>query len=583
MERLFLECTIRAALLVAGTAIVILALRVKDAAAKHKIWTGVMLLMLMLPAWTAWGPKPSVRLLPVLAQKTTTALAHDFLTGIPQPRKTDSEDFRATRSPVWNWQSAFLGVYLLGFSTLLLRLAIGTVRARKLVCRAVPFEGRLTSSSFAVPVTVGLLHPKVILPEQWREWPQAKLDAVLTHECEHARRRDPLIKWLAVFNRALYWFHPVAWWLESSLSALAEEACDNLVLSRGHRPRDYSEYLVQMARCVSESAVRLNIAGVHMPGSSLPKRIRRITQGSPTDSISRGRMALVVAACAVSCAVFAGSNLDHALAGAPKISPQYQPSGSPTSATNRPEFDSVTIRFDAGGDQPPGVGPTTANTSLGLLVASAYELPESQFFGLPDWADSDRFDIRATAGGHPGPDQTSLMWQSVLADRFKLTMHHETRQLPFYELVMAKPGRMGPQLHRNDTKCDPQAAMGTPPALACGDVSLRRTASALTYTGHSLTVQQFVAALAGFGSNEKLDRWGMNRNLDRPIQDRTGLKEKFDFKLEFAPLWPGFEVVSGRAAPPSLFMALEKQLGLKLEPRTGPVDVLVIDHVERPL
>jgi bla regulator protein BlaR1 len=580
MERLFLECTIRAALLVAGTAAVILVLRVKDAAVKHKIWTGVMVLMLMLPAWTAWGPKASVRLLPIQAQKSTTAAhGHDFLVGIPS--KTNSEDFRATPSHVWNWRNVFLGVYLLGFGALLLRLAIGTVRAHKLVCQAVLFEGRLTSSSCAVPVTVGLLHPKVILPEEWRDWPEAKLDAVLTHEREHARRRDPLIKWLALFNRALYWFHPLAWSLESRLSTLAEEACDNLVLSRGHRPLDYSEYLVQMARSVSDSGVRLNIAGVDMPGSSLPKRIRRITEGTLNESISRVRMALLASASAAMCLLLAAGNLDHALA-SPDDSPQSQLGDSSEPSAMRLKFDSVTIHVNASGDKGPGVGPTTAHTSLGLLMVSAYQLPESQFFGLPDWADSDRFDIQGTVGGNPGPEQTTMMWQSVLADEFKLTMHRETRQLPFYELVMATPGRLGPQLHPNDTKCDPEAAMGTPASIACGRVSLTRTASALRYSGQGMTIHQFVATLAGFGSNEKLDRWGMNRNLDRPIEDRTELKGKFDLELEFAPQWPGFDTISGPSGPPLLFKALEEQLGLRLEPRTGPVDVLVIDYVERP-
>jgi uncharacterized protein (TIGR03435 family) len=217
-----------------------------------------------------------------------------------------------------------------------------------------------------------------------------------------------------------------------------------------------------------------------------------------------------------------------------------------------------------------------------MLLVTAYQLPESQFLGLPDWADSDRFDIQAKAAANPGSDQTGQMWQSLLADRFKLTMHHETRQLPFYELAMVTPGRLGPELRRNDKTCDPQAAMGTPPSLGCDSVNLQETARTLTYTVQGMTIQQFVAALAGFGSNEKLDRWGMNRNIDRPIADRTGLKEKFDLRLEFAPLWPGFEAVSGPSAPPSLVTALKDQLGIRLEPQTGSVDVLVIDHVERP-
>jgi hypothetical protein len=148
MERLFFEFTIRAALLVAGTATVLFVLRVQNAAAKHKIWAGVTLLMLMLPGWAAWGPKASVRLLPVPAQRTTAeTLGHDFSAGI-LPRTINSEaSSQVTQSSVWTWRSALLGMYLLGVFSLLLRLAIGTIRARRLVFRAVLYKSRLTSSS----------------------------------------------------------------------------------------------------------------------------------------------------------------------------------------------------------------------------------------------------------------------------------------------------------------------------------------------------------------------------------------------------------------------------------------------------
>jgi len=164
---------------------------------------------------------------------------------------------------------------------------------------AVLHDGIRTSSMCAAPVTVGFFHPTVIFPEQWRQWPQAQLDAVSTHECEHARRRDSLVQWLALLNRALFWFHPVAWWLERHLSALAEEACDNVVLARGHNPREYSEYLIDMARSVMRSGARLNVAGMAMPGTFLPRRIRQIMEGRQAPRISRTRIACVSAACAV--------------------------------------------------------------------------------------------------------------------------------------------------------------------------------------------------------------------------------------------------------------------------------------------
>jgi TonB family protein len=154
----------------------------------------------------------------------------------------------------------------------------------------------------------------VILPECWRRWPQAQLNAVLTHEDEHARRRDPLVQWLALLNRAVFWFHPLAWWLELRLSALAEEACDAAVLARGHDPFEYSEYLLQIARAVQQTGSRVSVVGMAMPGAFLPQRIRRILEGRPAQRISRMRMACVATACAVVSTVFTAGAMDRAQA-----------------------------------------------------------------------------------------------------------------------------------------------------------------------------------------------------------------------------------------------------------------------------
>ena len=303
MERLFLECAVRAALLAGTMAIVLYAMRVKEATARHNVWTAVVALMLLLPIWTAWGPRAPLRVLPPSAQS------------IANKAKAPIEIFSTGVLPstlVSPGLAVLLGAYLLGLCLLLFRLAIGTVQARRLVRDAVLHDGVRTSSLCAAPVTVGLLHPTVIFPEHWRQWPQAQLDAVLTHESEHARRRHPLVQWLALLNRALFWFHPVAWWLERHLSVLAEEACDSVVLARGHDPRAYSEYLIDMARSVKRSGVRLNIAGMAMPGSSLPRRIRQILKGGLVPHISRTRMACVGVACAITCTAFAAGTLDHA-------------------------------------------------------------------------------------------------------------------------------------------------------------------------------------------------------------------------------------------------------------------------------
>jgi beta-lactamase regulating signal transducer with metallopeptidase domain len=303
VERLFLECAVRAALLVGATAIVLYAMRVNAATARHSVWTGVVALMLLLPLWTAWGPKAALRVLPPLAQSIANrakAPLEIASTGVPRSTPIDPK------------LAVLLGAYLLGLCLLLFRLALGTVRARRLVRDAVLHNGVRTSSLCAAPVTVGFFHPTVIFPENWGQWTQAQIDAVLTHESEHARCRHPLVQWFALFNRAVFWFHPVAWWLEHHLAALAEEACDNVVLARGYDRRAYSEYLIDMARSVKGSGVRLNIAGMAMPGSCLARRIRQILEGNLVPHISHRRMACVCVACAVLCSAIAAGTLDHA-------------------------------------------------------------------------------------------------------------------------------------------------------------------------------------------------------------------------------------------------------------------------------
>ena len=303
MEHLLFEFLVRATLIAAGTAAMLLLFRVKMAAARHRAWAGVAVLMMLLPVWTAWGPKAPLRVLPAapVAFVSRSAVPAGMVLYLP---RLDA-GAAVTRRPVWNWSLCLAGIYFLGAGILLARLAIGTVRAHTLVRRATHRDGRLTSDSCAAPVTVGWLTPTVILPECWRGWSEAQLDAVLTHEAEHARRRDPLVQWVALLNRAMFWFHPLAWWLERKLSALAEEACDAAVLARGHDRFEYSEYLLEMARCVLRTGARVKVLGMAMPGSSLPQRIRQILEGRQEPRISRVRMACMGVACLMVSAVFA--------------------------------------------------------------------------------------------------------------------------------------------------------------------------------------------------------------------------------------------------------------------------------------
>ena len=194
--------------------------------------------------------------------------------------------------------------YSIGFGLMAIRLAAGILHARMMVRRASSVNGALVSAQCAAPVTVGLLRPVVILPEEWQCWPEAKLDVVLTHEREHVRRRDPLVQWLALLNRSIFWFHPLSWWLERKLSDLAEEACDVAVLRRGHNPLDYSQYLIDLARSVEQSGGRVSVYGAPITGSRLPGRIRKILDPSPLPLLSRIHSFVAAALCLSVLAVF---------------------------------------------------------------------------------------------------------------------------------------------------------------------------------------------------------------------------------------------------------------------------------------
>src|ERR1700688_4214664 len=159
MERLFLECAVRALLLITGTATLLYIMRVKDPAAKHRVWTIVMALMLLLPVWATWGAKVRLRVLPPLPAATS----HGPIvpTGSLRPPVVQSQKLSSG-------ELFLVSVYMVGFCVLVLRLAVGTVHTRRLIRCAVLQDGVRTSPLCASPVTVGFFRPLVIFPENWR-------------------------------------------------------------------------------------------------------------------------------------------------------------------------------------------------------------------------------------------------------------------------------------------------------------------------------------------------------------------------------------------------------------------------------
>jgi hypothetical protein len=293
MEHSILQWSIRALLLVLGTGLLVTALRIRGASALHRAWTAAMLAMLLLPLWTQWGPSVTVPVLPAARERTTPAEVRP--SSVMPPEEMSPAPLTEPSQPVPqptrpNWQQLLAAVYLAGVAVMLARLTLGLLQVRTMMHAVRETEGFATSPLCAAPVTIGWLRPVLLLPDDWRTWPATKLDAVLIHEREHMRRRDPLVQGLALFNRCVFWFHPLAWWLERKLAALAEEACDTAVLTRGHSAPDYARYLIEMARSVNETGARLQWAGaVEFSAGKLSRRVRRIMDAPPAVAMSRAK------------------------------------------------------------------------------------------------------------------------------------------------------------------------------------------------------------------------------------------------------------------------------------------------------
>ena len=271
---------------------------------------------------------------------------------------------------------------------------------------------------------------------------------------------------------------------------------------------------------------------------------------------------------------------------APRLRAQSQ-----TTAATDSTFEAVSIKRDSGSDPlgtikfQPGRFLMT-NTPLRPLMRTAYKLPhtgnQGLILGAPDWVDHIPYDIEAKADGDPPREQMLLMLQAMLADRFKLAWHWETRQLPVYALVMIKPGKTGPHFvaHAADNStCVP--AQPRPP-LQPGEAPPRvppPCGGGLWASAGHLAAEVTMETLA-----KSLSYY---QQIDRPVVDKTGLNGTFDITLDYVPFARGGQPSSDASTsdpslPSTIFEALQEQLGLKLVSQTGPVDVLVVDHVEEP-
>ena len=206
----------------------------------------------------------------------------------------------------------------------------------------------------------------------------------------------------------------------------------------------------------------------------------------------------------------------------------------------------------------------TVNSSLADLIMFAYSVQMKQIIGAPDWIERDRYDINATPDreGTPSADQVRLMIRKLLADRFQLKFHHDKRELSAFVLTVGKDGSK------------------LKPAQPNGNL-------------HGIGIQPAKSGAMMFANNSPISAFTsflQSLVLDRPVVDQTGLTGRYDLTVTFTPddsLFNGHppafpKVAEGVEAAPSFFDAIQQQLGLKLTVKKTQVDVLAIDHVEKP-
>ncbi len=333
-----LDASLRILVIAALAALILGVLRVRSSALRHRVWTLVVVAMLLMPVLPSIVPAISV---PLPARATAIlpgalTMPDVRLERLPASRVSPDRGARDGGGPVTatyvppvpanvvpvqtrRWIPPFLlAIYLAGAALFSLRLAAGYRSVRRLIRAASRADVRVAapvyeSAAVAAPLTAGILAPRILLPSSWRAWPDEKLRACLAHEIAHARRHDPLVAFLAHVNRCLFWFHPLAWWLERTLAATAEHAADDEAMREvGHRRR-YAEVVLDMADAVRARGGRVAWHGIGVDGSGLlGRRIDRILRGAIGDDISRLRTATVFVACAAAVVIVVACRRDLA-------------------------------------------------------------------------------------------------------------------------------------------------------------------------------------------------------------------------------------------------------------------------------
>jgi uncharacterized protein (TIGR03435 family) len=471
----------------------------------------------------------------------------------------------------------FLGIWACGSLATLLYWLVRWRRIRTIVRTSSPLVLDLPvpvrlSPSLLEPGIVGIFRPMLLLPKGITErLAPGQLRAIFAHELCHVRRRDNLTSAIHMLVEAMFWFHPLVWWIGARLVEERERACDEEVCTLGCEPRVYAEAILDVCKMYVESPL---VCAAGVTGSDLKKRIQAILTNRVLPNLDLRRKLLLAAAglAAIVIPVLTG------MIGAGRVAAQPQPPSKSLA------FEVASVKSNKSDSRPsvqalPGGGISLTNVPLYAIIVTAYNLPfqSPRLSGGPEWIRNERFDIEAKAepGAIPAglPDnerdeRLRSMLQTLLADRFNLSVRRENKEIPVYALTLAKNG---PKMQKAKGDCG-SGQDQTP----CG-----RFLGGQGRGVHGKSVD--ISGLAGF-----LENWA-----DRPVIDRTNLHDRYDIDTDgWVPMRPrparppGTEPTAEDLAfadptHPTLFSVMES-LGLKLEPSKATVETFVIDSVQRP-
>ena len=325
--RVLLEASLRVCFVALAVATVLKLARVEASAVRHAAWASVVVAMLLMPLLPyvlpsfEWPGRGRVALtvaalpddLPYVGDVDLQGPLNATAVMPPRPnpaigtsaavlaasRGADTRGIGSWFASMPLWVVAALAIYAIGLGMLLVRWALAARFLAKLRRQSTPIATSVPANVFesalaATPITVGALKPWIVLPTEWKTWSASKLAGVLAHERAHVDRHDPLFALVAYVNRCIFWFHPLAWWLERKLASTAEDAADDAGAKAMGQEREYAEVLVEMATVVRRHGGRVAWQGVGVDGNGLlSKRIDRLLGGEVFREVSPMKKALV--------------------------------------------------------------------------------------------------------------------------------------------------------------------------------------------------------------------------------------------------------------------------------------------------